>query len=127
METIDGDNPVEGDLALSAGDLVWTSDLATEVAQRLRVRFRFFQGEWFLDRREGTPWYQSILVKNPDSQTVQAVFTKVVRETVGVKAVDSLSFSLDHAARELSLEFVARLQDGSTFVSKDFGPYILEF
>lgn len=42
---------------------VLTSDLAKEVAQRLTVAFNFFRGEWFLDTREGLPYYEEIIKK----------------------------------------------------------------
>lgn len=126
-ETVDGDNPVEGDLFLQAGDLVWTTDLAAETAQRLRVRFRFFQGEWFLNRREGTPWFQSILVKDPSDQTIRAVFSQIITGTEGVKSLDSLSFDLDTSTRTLAVDFDGTLQDDTTFTSKDFPPFIMEF
>src|SRR5690606_28796586 len=91
---VDSNNPVEGDLHLSGGDLVWTTDLGQEVAQRLRVRFRFFRGEWFLDRREGTPWYGEILVKNPSPRTVRAIFRNIILRTPGVAALNQLDFTL---------------------------------
>jgi hypothetical protein len=127
VSVVDADNPVEGDLRLVGGDLVWTTDLSTEVAQRLRVRFRFFQGEWFLNRREGTPWFQQILTKNPAEETVRAVFTKVILGTEGIKTLEILTLTEDTSARTLSVDFLARLQDGTTFQSKDFPPFIMEF
>ena len=124
---VDSDNPVEGDLRLVKGTLVFTSDLPTEVAQRLRVRFRFFLGDWFLDQREGIPWFQAVLVKNPSGGTIRAIFTKVITETPGVLALDSLDFIMDAGTRTLDLNFTARLEDGSTFRSSSFGPFLVEF
>ncbi|MCK4718809.1 MAG: hypothetical protein KAT70_09085 [Thermoplasmata archaeon] len=125
--SIDADNPVEGDLQLEGGNLVWTTDLATEVAQRLRVRFRFFLGEWFLDTREGIPYADEILRKNPKGQTIRAIFTNAITTTQGVAFLERLDFTLDRSVRELVLSFVARLEDGSTFRSSQFGPFIVEF
>lgn len=125
--SVDADNPVEGDLHLEHGDLVWTTDLAVEVAQRLRVRFRFFRGEWFLDLREGTPWYQEILGKGASDATIRAIFSNVIRTCPGVSSLVSISFEMDRSERELVLDFEAKLEDGSTFKASKFGPFIVEF
>lgn len=125
--TADADNPVEGDIHLEGGDLVWTSGLALEVAQRLRVRLRFFKGEWFLDLQEGTPWFQEILVKGVSDQAIRAVFSTIIRTCPGVASLDSLEFTQSGTARELVLDFRAKLEDGSTFQAKDHPPFIVRF
>jgi hypothetical protein len=125
--TVDGENTVEGDLHLATGDFVWTSDLAVEVAQRLRVRLRFFKGEWFLDQREGTPWFQEVLVKGASDAAIRAIFSRVVRTCPGVAALNQLSFTVDAAIRELALDFTAKLEDGSTFRATQYGPFLVEF
>ena len=124
---VDANNPVEGDLHLESGRLVWTTDLATEVAQRLRIRLRFFKGEWFLDAREGIPYAGEILVKNPSARTVRTIYSNAIQGTAGVSFVERLDYELNRAERELVISFVARLEDGSTFRSSDFGPFIVEF
>lgn len=126
-ETTDADNPIAGDLYLRNGNFVWTTDLAEETAQRLRVRFQFFQAEWFLNKLEGTPWFQQILEKGVSESTVKAITSKVITGTEGIRTLDSLDYILDAGARSLVLEFTATLQDGSTFDSKDFPPFIMEF
>lgn len=123
--SVDAENPTVGDLRLSGGTLVWTTDLATEVAQRLTVRFNFFKGEWFLDRRQGTPWYQEVFVKDPDPAVLRAIFSSVILGTAGVATLERLTLGEPDADRELSLSFEARLTDGSRFLSSAFGPFLV--
>jgi hypothetical protein len=118
-------DPSTGDLALSGGTLVWGATLPEEVAQRLRSRFRFFKGEWFLDRREGFPWYQRILGQRPSNRAIRTLFTRVIVGTPGIASLLTLDFSRDNE-RNLSLVFTARLTDGSTFDSSNFGPFLVE-
>jgi hypothetical protein len=119
-------NPDEGDMLLEAGTAVVVDDLAREVDQGLRVAFHFFKGEWFLDLREGVPYFDQIFVKAPKDSVIRAVFTRVIRLVPGVAAVESLTYDVDAQTRALSLSFVCRLTDGQTFTSADYAPYLVE-
>lgn len=120
-------NPDLGDLRLSPeGDEVVLTELSAEVAQRLTVSFKFFQGEWFLELSEGTPYFAHILRKGPKEAIVRAIVTRILLRTEGVSEVLNLTYELDAPTRRLSLAFVCRLQDGSTFRSTDYAEYIVE-
>lgn len=111
-------NPSTGDLALPVRILHG----ADAVAQRVRVRFRWFLGEWFLDRRQGVPYIESILVKNPDPILITFIFRKVLLLTPGVKSVKTFHASLDRPTRHLTVTFEAVLNDDSimTFNKEEF-------
>lgn len=94
------------------------------VAQRVRVRFRWFLGEWFLDTRQGVPYFRDILIKNPDRILIGFIFRQVLLSTPGVKSVISFRASLDPAARELSVDFEAMLIDG-TILTAQAEPFII--
>lgn len=92
------------DLDLSrGGDLTLTPD----VAQAIRIRLKFFRGEWFLDREQGVPWFEQIFVKNPNLEHVRAIFRKVIVDTPGVGDVRTVEVTYDPLTRGLSLEFEA--------------------
>jgi len=85
-----------------------TGDLATPVtflrgvdalAQRLRTRYKFFLGEWFLDIRQGIPYFRDILVKNPDPSLIQSIFRKATLTTPGVLAIRKFGTALTEQAR----------------------------
>lgn len=129
--SVDADNPVAHDLRLVNGDLVWLGQVEgletlEEVAQRFRVRLQFWKGEWFQDAREGVPYRDKVLTKNPSRQTVIAIFSNIIRTTPGVAALQRLDYSLDNATRELSLVWSCLLNDGRVFSSADFGPFLVE-
>jgi hypothetical protein len=123
--TVDGENPIIGDLSLSGGDLVWLDDFALETAQRLTIKFNFFKGEWFLDRRQGTPYYQELLVKEPDRNTARGVFRRIIGSDPGVAEVISLTLSEPDAERQAEVVFSARLKNGATLRSTDHGPFLV--
>lgn len=118
------ENPDAGDLALDdAGSEVLLTTLADEVAQRLHVRLRFFRGEWFLNLLEGVPYYEEILTLGPTDEVIRGVFSSVISETEGVAALVSLNYSISN--RVLTLAFEARLEDGTTFSTSDYPPFVV--
>lgn len=101
----------DGDLVVTAGDLVCVSG-AEAIVQAVRSRLQFFKGEWFLDLDAGLPYYQSILVKNPNVNVLQGTFRDEIAETPGIDSVDSLTLLFDRAARTLSVTYTASTDVG---------------
>lgn len=104
-------DPQTGDLLLESGNLRLTSGLDA-IAQDVTIRLRFFLGEWFLDTRVGVPYFQEILVKNPNIPRVTQLLRQVVQETPGVTSVDRFDFSFDAATRKASVAFTASTTAG---------------
>ena len=88
------------DLALFEGDLVLITD-ARVVGQRVENRFRFFLGEWFLDLREGIPYFTEVLIKGPDIRIIRQLFLRVVTTTPGMSDVGEFDMQYDPATRTL--------------------------
>ena len=108
-----------GDLDTTGG-LSLLSDLGDETTQRLRIKLRFFLGEWFQDPRIGIPFFETVLVKAPKLSEVRALFRRAIVTDPAVGALNSLDLDFDRASRTLSLSFAATLNDGSTLVFEDF-------
>jgi hypothetical protein len=87
------------------------------VIQRLKIRCRFWRGEWFLDQRLGVPYRESVLIKNPDRVLVSAVFREVFETTPGVDRVPKLNAIIDRPTRHLLIdEAEIVLTDGALVV-----------
>jgi|SRR3990172_2625271 len=108
-----------GDLAFEDGDLVLL-DGTEAIAQHLAIRFRFFLGEWFLDQRIGMPFYQKILVKNPNLALVRSLFNRAALDTPGILSVEKLETNFNAGARTLALELRATGVDGPVTISEEF-------
>ena len=97
------------DLLLIDNDLALTSDAQAggpnPVLQDCLQRLSMFLGEWFLDNTQGTPWFQQILVKNPDQSKIDAILLNILAGTIGVIQVSDYSFTPNAAARTLSVTF----------------------
>jgi hypothetical protein len=122
---IDAENPDVGDIALDNGQIYLTPSEAAATLQRIQIKFNFFQGEWFLDRRQGTPWYQRILIKGSNERVNRSIFRQIVEGDPGIASVVSLRYSLNRTTRALTVSFVAIMTNGETLRSDDFGPFII--
>lgn len=96
----------DGDLKVEAGDLVLVSG-ADAIVQAVRIRLQFFRGEWFLDLSAGLPWFQSVLIKNPDPNILHTVFRDEILGTPGILSLSSLTLTSDTAARTLTVRYRA--------------------
>jgi hypothetical protein len=101
----------EDDIDISAGTLVVTAGVEA-VRSAVRIRLQAFLGEWFADATIGTPWFQSILIKNPDPSVLNSVFRDRITGTLGVTSLTSLDLSYDRANRKLTVRFSATCDFG---------------
>ena len=100
-----------GDLEIEDGEArIAEGDDA--LVQHLQMRMRFFRGEWFLDPRVGMPYYESVLVKNPDLVAVRGFFRQAILTTPGISGIDAFELLFDAARRILTVDFRARKDDG---------------
>ena len=108
------------DLALDAtGDLDLTGnelnlvDGDDAIVQHCALRLRFVRGEFFLDDEIGTPYFERILVKNPDLVVVRSVLRRVVLGTPGIESVANFTLTFDRSTRRAELSFEAQKADGT--------------
>ena len=114
----------EGDLALEGGNFVMAIG-AEMIRQAIRSRFRFFLGEWFLDLREGVPYYRDVLVKNPDVLIVRSVFRRVLETTPGVLSILRFDLLYEAEIRTLRFDFEVQSTDGPITVSPDDDSFVV--
>lgn len=122
-EIVDADNPVAGDLFISQnGTFVFVSG-PRAIRQHVRSRLRFFLGDWFLDERQGFPWFRDVLRKNPDRQSIVSALRRTIRQTPGIAQVDELVLEVDES-RNATVSFRAILDD-PTADPIDFEDFVL--
>lgn len=99
------------DLAIENNNLVLIdgSDL---VKQLIIQRLKTFLGEWFLDKSVGIPYFQDILIKNPNANVVTTLIKNEILKAEGVIELDSFSTDFNDGARQLSISFSVRTEDG---------------
>ena len=67
----------EGDLAVVPKSFV---NLTDSVAQAITVRLRWFFNEWRFAPQYGVPYFEEILIKNPNDLRI----TQIIREDISV-------------------------------------------
>ena len=84
--------------------------------QHLVQRLKTFMGEWFLDLRIGVPYFQQVMVKNPDPVVLDSVFKSEIINTPGIVELLTFALQLDARTRELQLSFKA-VNDAGTAIA----------
>lgn len=96
------DGSAPADLYLdSSGSLAVVRD-AEAVGQHVRVRLMTYEGEWFLDRQAGVPWFRDLLGGQYDSVLAESVLKAEILDTDGVIDISSFSVRFDREVRGLS-------------------------
>lgn len=112
----------DNDIELVDGDLHLTLD-DEAIAQHLKQRLKTFLGEWFLDNRVGIPYYQHILVKNPNPLVLDSIFKSVILNTPGVEELTEFDIDLEPATRVMTLIFRVRTITGEIDFSEVLGSF----
>lgn len=128
VDLIDADNPSQGDLFMTNGvRLEWIDAGSVEaIAQKVRNRFEFFKGSWFLDRRKGTPYVQALFRRDVTESAKRQIVRQVIALTPGIRDVPKVILDYRSSDRSLNVTFEARTVDGTTLRSSDFAaPFII--
>lgn len=123
MSTIALDS--SNDLQITEGRLVLLTDNDEALAQKLRNKFLLGKGEWFLDTRLGVPYFEQIMIKNPNTEIIKQIFRQVILKTDGISSVDSVEISVS-AERELSFSFRAVADSGAVITGGSGTAFIVE-
>lgn len=84
-----------------------------QTVQFVRTRLLFYFGEWFLDKRVGTPWFQEIFVKPFNPGLVENIIKSRIANTEGVKEIIEFSMELlNPETRKLKISFSAETDYG---------------
>lgn len=100
-----------GDIDIQNGQLVLVSG-QEEIRQHLEQRLRTFLNEWFLDLTIGVPYYDEVLKKNVNPNTIDSIFIDEILETPGVIRLLDFDLDLDNAMRLLKVNGTVQTTDG---------------
>lgn len=102
------------DIVIENNTLVFTTG-TDEIRQSIVERLNFFKGEWFLDLKNGTPWFQDIFGKGNRLSTISTALKSRIIDTQGVKRLQEFTLDLNNSTRELLVEMSAQTED-DTFI-----------
>jgi len=105
------------DLLIENNDVIFIEG-EDEIEQRVLQNLRMFQGEWFLNLDSGVPYYQDILVKNPNLYNVSAILKTAILDTPGVLEISNFTADFDQTNRELKVDVEFKVSEGTITISE---------
>ncbi len=107
---------VTNDIFSSGKDLALTPNTTQSIIQRIRVRLKFFQGEWFLNTAFGVPYHQTIFRKGVTKAQADTIFRAEILDTPGVLGIITFTSTFDRATRVYTLNFSCKAATGETII-----------
>lgn len=95
----------DGDYVFGNGAADFWKDVPDAPAQAVRTRLDLWQGQWFLDTREGMPWKTQVL-GNRTADTRDPSIRAHVLATQGVSRITDYSSNLNRETRAFSVNMV---------------------
>lgn len=91
-----------GDIFVSdSGDIALTES----VRQAVLIKIKWILDEWRLGPDFGFPWYEEVLVKNPDLAKIRSLLRSAIMEVDGVVSAAVNEAVIDWQRRRLSAKF----------------------
>lgn len=90
-----------------------SSELQDLICQRIRTRLQTFEGECFLDRDLGVPYFSEVMKKNPDVRRVRSLLLSEVSSVEGVSSVKEFSVQFFPHDRRFNVIFNVIAVDGT--------------
>ena len=90
------------------------------VAQAVITRLKLFEGEWWADLQDGTPYWQNILGSSGSDSNVKVITQLLIdriRNTPYVIGTDNVQSSFDAASRTYKFSCTVNTQFGAIAVS----------
>ncbi|HGJ5857345.1 hypothetical protein [Arsenophonus nasoniae] len=103
----------KGDYSFGQGDNTFLTNTADAVALAIKTRLSLWQGQWFLDSEEGTPWLQSVLGK-PYLDAYGMAIKQRILDTQGVTTLTDFNVSQNPTTRKLTITAKVQTQYGET-------------
>lgn len=96
------------DIALTEeGDI----SLVTSPVQEVLIKLKWFFEEWVFDPEKGIPWYEEVLVKNPDIDGIKKRFIREMLDVDDVLEVPGMDIMIDPKTRQTFVKFTMRTSE----------------
>ncbi len=104
-----------GDYTFGSGLSNYYQNIPEAVVQAVQTRLKLWQGEWFLDIVDGTPYMAGILGKYT-KDTIDQLIQKRILETDGVTSIVSYEGSYNGDLRSYTITVTIETQYGNADV-----------
>lgn len=95
----------DGDISLTGdGDI----SLVTSPVQEVLIKLKWYFAEWVFDPEKGIPWYESVLVKDPDIDGIKKMFIREIMDVDDVIEVPQMNILVNAKTRQALVRFRMR-------------------
>lgn len=92
----------DGDLYITeSGDIEFTDS----ILQAIKIRLKWFLGEWRINTTYGMPYFDEVFIKNPSVALLEDRVRTEILSVDGVQSIDSISISIDKPTRICTISF----------------------
>lgn len=92
-----------GDLLFVDGDVVITDS----VIQAIKIRLKWFVGEWKINPEWGVSYYEDVFVKTPNKLLIEEMLREEILSVSEVTEVKSVSIDINKDTRCATITFTA--------------------
>lgn len=95
---------LENDYSFGNGQLDFYNNVPNAVGQAVETGLMLWQGEWYLDTSQGTPYIQGVLGKHTQAVADGTIQNQVANNTQGVVDISSYVSTVNTENRSMSIE-----------------------
>jgi hypothetical protein len=108
-------DPLTDDVTLdSTNNLRFTETLTEYVSQKITNNLQTFKGEWYQNIAIGVPYYDRVLIKNPDLDDVDNLFQSEILEVKEVVEILEYESEFDNSTRKYTVNWKVLAQEVET-------------
>lgn len=91
------------------GDILVTENgdvaLTESIRQAVVIKIKWILDEWRLGPEIGFPWFEEVLIKNPDLAKIRSLLRSAIMEVDGVQSAVVSEATVNSAERKLTVKF----------------------
>lgn len=87
--------------------------LVTSPVQEVLIKLKWFFEEWVFDPEKGIPWFESVLVKDPDIDGIRKRLVREMLDVDDILEVPQLDIFVDPKTRRAMIKFTIRTNEGT--------------
>jgi len=76
------------------------------VAQRVRQKLEYYEGEWFLNQSNGVPWFSLIYTRPFNQDIAESILEDVILDTEGVVEITEFNVNIDLNSRGFGVKSI---------------------
>ena len=85
-------------------------NLTRSIKQNILIRLKWFFQEWRLGPELGFPWFEEVLIKNPNMQKIKGLIQNTILDVDGVTRAKVDKLDYDQHGRKISIHYTAEAQ-----------------